>query len=949
MGCGVIIESQKNVITNVLGDPDHPANFGRLCSKGSTLHLTATPSVTRQTRLLQPLRRLSRSSQPTPIDWKSALHLAAQRFASIINEHGPDSVGFYLSGQLLTEDYYVFNKLVKGLIGTNNLDTNSRLCMSSAVSGYKATLGMDAPPASYEDFDHTDCLFISGSNTAWAHPIIFRRIEQAKRNKPDLKIIVVDPRRTDTVELADLHLALKPGTDVMLYNGLLHIMQWEGWIKPDFISKHTNGFEKLKNIIRDCTPERTAKICGLRTEDLFLAAKWFACSAATLSLYCQGLNQSSHGTDNNTALINLHLATAQLGRAGAAPFSLTGQPNAMGGREVGGLSNLLSAHRDLKNPKHRAEVAAHWGVSDVPELPGLSAVEMFQSAAEGKIKALWIACTNPAQSMPDQSMIQRALEQAEFVVVQEAFKTTATTAFADLLLPASTWGEKMGSVTNSERRISRVRAAVEPAGEAKHDWWIATNFGKELYALLSPQRRRTQDIERFLPYAQGESIDAVEQIWNEHKSLTQGRDLDITGLSYQTLEQSGPQQWPYPQGATKGTTRLYTDYLFPTADGRANFGLAEFIGVSEAIDAKYPFSLNTGRLRDQWHGMSRTGTVGKLFGHVPEPAIQMHPQDIERRRLVVGDLVSVSSRRAKLVLPLEASSSVGLSQAYIPMHWGEEYLSGCSATGSRIGGINALMPSVYCATSKQPELKHAAINVKKADFAWNVFAMAWLDTAGGAEALSVKERLKTLMSLFAFSSCVPFSDSGNQHNAHIHATDTQSKPVERTGLLFRAAALETPPEELILELEGHLGLSSAESLHYSDTSKGQRRTLKLLNNEEETYVVGFLLSGDTSAQSWLRELLVQSTGVKHLGRMLLLPGAKPPVPIGPPTRVICNCLGIRDIEIKNYLNEYATNPSNSRTQEILLSQLQSSLKCGSQCGSCVPELKKLVREHSLIL
>ncbi|MGZ5272320.1 MAG: molybdopterin-dependent oxidoreductase, partial [Ramlibacter sp.] len=343
VGCGVVIQSEGGQITGVRGDPDHPANFGRLCTKGSTLHLTAAAPVTRQARLLQPMQRQRRGEPARPVAWDTALDAAADGFARVVADHGPDAVGFYVSGQLLTEDYYVFNKLAKGLVGTNNIDTNSRLCMSSAVAGYKRTLGADAPPCSYEDIDHAGCIFIAGSNTAWAHPILFRRIEDARARRPGLKIIVCDPRRTDTAGIADLVLPLQPGTDVLLLHGLLHLMLWEGWTRPDWIARHTSGFDALKAAVRDCTPDVVAQVCGLRKDDLLTAARWFALGGsddaarpgATLSLYCQGLNQSTSGTDKNAALVNLHLATAQIGRAGAGPFSLTGQPNAMGGREVG--------------------------------------------------------------------------------------------------------------------------------------------------------------------------------------------------------------------------------------------------------------------------------------------------------------------------------------------------------------------------------------------------------------------------------------------------------------------------------------------------------------------------------------------------------------------------------------------------------------------------------------
>ena len=800
VGCGVVIESTGSQITGVRGDPDHPANFGRLCTKGSTLHLTATAEITRQTRLLAPQQRLQRGGALQPLAWDAALAQATDRFARIIETHGPDAVGFYLSGQLLTEDYYVFNKLAKGLIGTNNIDTNSRLCMSSAVAGYKKTLGADAPPACYDDLKHTQCLFITGSNTAWAHPILFRRIEDAKRANPAMKIIVADPRRTDTCEIADLHLPVQPGSDVMLFNGMLHLMLWEGWTDTAYIAAHTSGFDELKALVRDCTPEKVAQVCGISQADLLEATRLFATSAATLSLYCMGLNQSSSGTAKNTALINLHLATGHIGKPGAGPFSLTGQPNAMGGREVGGLSNLLPAHRDMANPAHRAEVAAFWGVPEVPAVPGKSALEMFQAVADGEIRALWIACTNPAQSIPDQALVRRALARAEFVVVQEAFSSTATCDFADLLLPATTWGEKEGTVTNSERRISRVRAAVPAAGQARHDWSIATDFARRLATRLE---RGAQ----LFPYAQ------PEQVWNEHRESTRGRDLDITGMSYAQLE-ARPQQWPQPEGQATGKVRLYEDGVFPTADGRARFAATPWKAVAEPVDARYPFSLNTGRLRDQWHGMSRTGTLGRLFGHVPEPVVQMHPQDMARRQLHAGDLVHVTSRRGSLVLPVAASTDLGLSQLFIPMHWGSEFLGGRASAGELIAGVNALTSPVFCPDSKQPELKHAAVKVLKAEMPWQLVAMAWLPAA---TAQATRQAVRTLLQDQSFVSCVPFGDMG----------DAGSDGRQPSGLLLRAAAYDTPPPALLDALEQLLGLDSTQTLRYADARRGQRRAVRL--------------------------------------------------------------------------------------------------------------------------
>ncbi|MEJ8812505.1 molybdopterin-dependent oxidoreductase [Variovorax ureilyticus] len=910
VGCGVIIESDGAQITGVRGDPEHPANFGRLCTKGSTLHLTASAAVTMQTRLLRPMQRATRGSMPEPISWDGALDLAVEKFAQVIRDHGPDAVGFYVSGQLLTEDYYVFNKLAKGLVGTNNIDTNSRLCMSSAVAGYKKTLGADAPPACYDDLKHAQCLFIVGSNTAWAHPILFRRIEDAKAANPAMKIVVADPRRTDTVEIADLFLPIQPGTDVMLFNGMLHLMLWEGWTDARYIAEHTSGFDALKATVRDCTPDRVAQVCGISKEDLLEAARLFATSPATLSLYCQGLNQSSSGTIKNAALINLHLATAQIGKPGAGPFSLTGQPNAMGGREVGGLANLLSAHRDLADPQHRAEVAALWGIADVPQKPGKTAVEMFQAAADGEIRALWIACTNPAQSMPDQATVRRALERCEFVVVQEAFSTTATCAFADLLLPATTWGEKDGTVTNSERRISRVRSAVSAPGEARNDWAIGVDFARRLEDRLG----RTQTL---FPY------DTPESVWNEHRESTQGRDLDITGMSYTMLE-AAPQQWPLRKGEATGRARLYEDSIFPTPDGRARFVDTPYKPVAEAREARYPFSLNTGRLRDQWHGMSRTGTLGRLFGHAAEPTLQMHPQDMARRQIAEGDLVHVTSRRGSIVVPVAGSTEVGLSQAFIAMHWGGEYLSGSSSTGTPLAGVNALTTSTYCPDSKQPELKHAAVKILKAELPWSLLAAAWLPQG---TALEVAAALRELMRSFPFASCVPFGTGAALGG------DGQ----ERAGVLFRAAAYEAPPDALLAQTEALLSLNGAETLRYADARRGQRRAVRLVRSGADAYLEGFLLGGDTRAEAWIKALLQDRLPAQAYGRQLLRPGAAAPGNVASKGKIICSCFGVTEKAIAGQL------AASGGSEDERLAALQGSLKCGTNCGSCVPELKRMVR------
>lgn len=910
VGCGVVIESVGDQITGVRGDPDHPANFGRLCSKGSTLHLTASADVTRQTRLLQPMRRLQRGQPAQVVSWDAALDFAASEFTRVIRDHGPDAVGFYGSGQWLTEDYYVFNKLAKGLIGTNNIDSNSRLCMSSAVAGYKQSLGSDAPPTCYDDVNHAGCIFIAGSNTAYAHPILFRRIEDAKRNNPALKIVVCDPRRTDTAEIADLFLPLQPGTDVMLFNGMLHTMLWEGWTDTAFIAAHTQGFEALKDLVRDCTPEVVAQVCGIPKEDLLQAARLFATSTPTLSLYCQGLNQSSSGTAKNTALINLHLATGQIGRIGAGPFSLTGQPNAMGGREVGGMANLLSAHRDLGNPDHRREVAALWGVQSIPEKPGKTAVEMFQAAADGEIKALWIACTNPAQSMPDQATVRRALERAELVVVQEAFATTATSRYADLLLPATTWGEKEGTVTNSERRISRVRAAVAAPGVARHDWQIGIDFARKLEANTT-----------LFPYTN------PEHIWQEHRESTRNRDLNITGLTYAMLEQS-PQQWPLPEGQTQGGPRLYQDRNFATPDGKARFVANAYRPVAEPREARYPFSLTTGRLRDQWHGMSRTGTLGRLFGHAREPTVQMHPQDMARRRLTQGDLVHVTSKRGSIVVPVTASEEVGLSQVFMAMHWGEESLSGVGSAGQPLAGVNTLTTGAYCTDSRQPEFKHSAVKVLKAEMPWALVAMAWLPAD---RVLEARAALQACMDHFPYASCSLFSSGAS-------ANPDRS---ERTGLMWRAASHDAADSAILKAIEDTMGLQGADVLRYADAKRGQRRAVLLKHGDTATTLDGFLLAGDTSAQAWISTLLQDELPAHSYGRALLAPGAQPPIAVVSRGRPVCTCFNVTDVAIERNLSQL-TGTGSER-----LAGLQKDLQCGTNCGSCLPQLQRMVRASLL--
>jgi assimilatory nitrate reductase catalytic subunit len=725
VGCGVVVTSTRNVVFSLKGDAAHPANHGRLCTKAAALHLSTDPEA----RLLYPEVNGKRTS------WDQALDYTASRFRETIARHGPDAVAFYISGQLLTEDYYVFNKLAKGLIGTNNIDTNSRLCMSSAVAAYKMSLGADAPPCAYEDIEAADLIMIAGSNTAFAHPVVYQRIEAARARNRRLKLVVIDPRATVTARAADLHLALKPGSDVALFNAMLHVLRREGLLSSSYIETHTEGFGALDSLLDYWTPERAATTCELPVEAIIRAARLFGGARAALSLYCQGLNQSANGTFKNAALINLHIATGQLGRPGAGPFSLTGQPNAMGGREVGGMANLLSGHRDLGNKKHRDEIATFWGVRSVPERPGRTAVEMFEAIGRGEIKAVWIACTNPAQSMPDVEGVSKALERAELVVVQEAFRDAETCAYADVLLPASSWAEKEGTVTNSERRISRVRAAALPPGEARADWEIAAAFARKLFPANGT---------KLFAYA------SPEQIFDEHRETTRGRDLDITGLSYALLERDGPQQWPYPEGALSGRARLYSDGVFPTPSGRARFVTTDYAPPAESPDDEYPLRLTTGRLRDQWHSMTRTGLVARLFSHSPEPEVLVSEQTLSILGLQAGDLVRILSRRGSIVLKIRASSDMRPGDAFVAMHWGARFMSGA--------GTNALTLAALDPYSKQPELKHAAVRIEAFGARWRgVFtapaspdlqraAAAWLSRFDYA-ALSLVEGPEILLRL----------------------------------------------------------------------------------------------------------------------------------------------------------------------------------------------------------
>lgn len=872
-GCGVRVSPQGDGTITVTGDPQHPANFGRLCSKGRTLGESAGRS---SARLLRPTLRLAKGELAQPVSWDSALDAVSSKLAATIAEHGPDAVGFYLSGQLLTEDYYLFNKLARALVGTNNIDTNSRLCMSSAVTGYKRTLGADAPPACYEDFDHAGCVFIAGANMAHAHPVLFRRLEEAKAANPDMKIIVADPRRTDTASIADLYLPVLPGTDVALFHAMLNVMIWEELIDRDYIAQHTEGFAVLRARLREFTPRAASELCGVHEDDIVTAARWFAQSPATLSCYTMGLNQYSNGSDKNAALIHLHLATGHLGKPGAGPFSLTGQPNAMGGREVGGLATILPGHRDPADADHRAEVAALWDVPALPAQPGLSAVELFEAAAEGKIKVLWIACTDPAHSLPDQALVRKALEKVECVIVQEAFSASQTLPFADIVLPASTWPEKDGTVTNSERRISRVRAAVPAPGEARDDWRIVAAVAQRLAAAIAPQH-----VPKF-------AFADAAAVFAEHAATTAGRDLDYSALSYTILDALGPQQWPFD--GKVGRTRLYADGVFPTASGRAQFVDIGWRPAADKVSAHFPIRLTTGRLRDHWHSMSRTALVPALTRHVEEPELAMHPRDMQRHKLQAGELVKVRNKRGAIYLPVQPDDSLRAGVAFIPMHWGSAALGG--------QGINTLTSRALDPQSKQPELKLAAVSVEPAKLPWR----GTLLVRGDAHAM--RPTLDALRAEFAYAVAVPVSLDGHEH------------------LRVRLAAATAPDAAMLATLATILQPAGATLAAFDDSARGIVRRVWLHGRQ----IVGFVLAGDLRADEALCRWLDGGAAPSALAALLLGQAGAQAVR----ARVVCACEGVREDAIQAAIVAGAD-----------VEGLKLALRCGTGCGSCLPELKRL--------
>lgn len=685
VGCGIIVNNDSKNGVSVTGDINHPVNKGMLCSKGMNLHYVVNDT---SDRILYPEMRWSKSHPKERVSWDTALDRAAAVFASLIKKHGPDSVGFYISGQCLTEEYYLVNKLVKGYLNTNNIDTNSRLCMSSAVAGYKKTFGEDSVPISYEDIELADTFLITGANPAFCHPILFRRIEQHKEKNPKVKIIVIDPRKTDSAALADLHLQIIPGTDIILYHAIAKILIEKGYTDSDFIKNHTENYNLYKELVLSSSLEKASKLCGISISDMKLAADLIAKANGFITLWAMGLNQSAIGVDKNTALLNLSLLTGHIGKPGSGPFSLTGQPNAMGGREVGGMANLLAVHKELNNPVHRQEVADFWGVKEISAKPGLTATEMFDALESGKMKAIWIICTNPLVSLPDSRRVEKALQNAKFVVVQDISHNADTAKFADLLLPAAGWLEKEGTMTNSERRISYLPKGINPPGEALSDVEILLRFAKKMNF-------------------NGFNFNTTEDVYKEYCLMTKGTKIDVSFLNYTRLKNEGTFQWPVPDYGHPGTPRLFADKKFYTPSQKAIFNLPVSIeNTSEQPNDKFPLILTTGRIRDQWHTMTKTGKVSRLMTHTPSPVLEINPIDAFKTGIKNNDIVVVTSKNGAVRVKAKVSDSIREGVVFLPMHWGKQLDNDLNRT-------NNLTNTVIDPISKEPDFKFTIVSVEK--------------------------------------------------------------------------------------------------------------------------------------------------------------------------------------------------------------------------------------------
>ena len=874
VGCGVSAQIGQDGAVAIAGDAAHPASQGRLCVKGSALGET----LGNRGRLLAPMLREEGAMREA--SWDEALDKVAAGFARVIAEHGPDAVALYVSGQLLTEDYYVANKFMKGYVGSANIDTNSRLCMSSAVAGHKRAFGEDIVPGCYEDFEQADLIVLVGSNAAWCHPTLYQRIARAKQERPALKIVVVDPRRTATCDIADLHLPVKPGTDVWLFDGLLgHLAEHAA--DDAFIEGHTTGVaDALDAAGKAGSLADVAKACRLDPRDLERFYDLFANTEKVVTAFTMGVNQSTSGADKVNAIINCHLITGRIGRPGMGPFSLTGQPNAMGGREVGGLANMLAAHMDLDDAAQRAALQEFWGSPHVAAKPGLKAVDLFRAIEDGKVKAVWIMATNPLVSLPDADQARRALEKCELVVASDIVLGTDTNDAAHVLLPALGWGEKDGTVTNSERCISRQRAFLSAPGSARADWDIMC------------------DVARRMGF-KGFDFQSAHEIFDEHARLSawkNGTDgqrrrlFDIGGMAGMTradYDALDPVQWPVRTPGER-TERLFGDGRFAHGDGRARFVPTVPRAPAHLPGGEYPLVLNTGRVRDQWHTMTRTGRSQKLAEHIPEPYIDMHPQDALLCGVKAGELARVTSDWGAVVARVQHGGGIARGSVFMPIHW-----SGQTASDARVGTV--VNPAVD-PVSGEPEFKHTPVRIEPFGVTWFGFILSRTE--------------------------LPLREASNW-------TRVQGKDFVRYELAGRkpfAAAHDWARKLLDVHDD------DADWIEVEDKNGGMYRAVHLVDGRIEACLF-VAQRADLPARTWLasmfdKEQLEPSDRISLLAGRAKEPGIDP----GP---TVCSCFGVgrKTIEIAIRQNNLCDAAA-----------VTACTKAGGNCGSCIPEIRSLLAE-----
>lgn len=857
VGCGVVASASAAVS----GDPDHPANHGRLCVKGASLHETTGLAG----RLLQPEVR------GQVVDWEWAVQATADAIRDSIATYGPESVAFYLSGQLLTEDYYVANKLAKGFLRTPHVDTNSRLCMSSAVAAHKRAFGADVVPGCYEDLELADLLVLVGSNTAWNHPVLYQRMKTAARD--GRRVIVIDPRNTATTELADLHLRLRPGSDTVLFNGLLVWLAHNDALADGYIESHCSGFEGAIAAARDAAPSVTevARQCDLTEAEIVDFYRAFAATERTVTAFSQGVNQSVAGTDNGNAIINCHLATGRVGRAGASPFSLTGQPNAMGGREVGGLANTLAAHMDYDSGADRALVKSFWGVDELAGGPGLKAVDLFEAIYRGQIKVVWIMATNPAVSLPDATRVRQALSRCPTVIVSDCMADTDTAAYADIRLPAAGWGEKSGTVTNSERRISRQRSFLPLPGAARSDWWI-----------ISAVARR-------LGFGAAFDYGGPAAIFREHAALSacgnDGRRAFNLGalahLSDRDYEHMSPIQWPVTDIHPTGCKRLFGDGRFDTPDRRAHFVPVCTRAPVQQPSVAAPLIVNTGRIRDQWHTMTRTAKSARLLQHRSEPFIEVNPRDADTYGLTDGELGVLVRGGNRYIGRVRLTDGQRPGEVFVPIHWSRRYAAEALASG--------LMAAVTDTVSGQPESKHGVARLAP-------FRARW------------QARLLTRPGQFTPD----------------HAEYWSQAPQAGCDSWWLAGRnrIDWPTDA------GHW-LGGPPQLVMADTARGVFRAARLAGGRLQAILLVDEVGARLPAIDWLIDCFAASPLSDQQRRALLAARDVEREDIG---TVVCSCYQVGERQIAR-----AVEAGTSSVEA--LGQL---LKCGTNCGSCLPELKDLL-------